>query len=335
MDEQGRKMSKSLGNAVAPQNVIKQNGAEILRLWVASSDYSEDLRIGPEIIKANVESYRKIRNTLKYLLGNLGGFDQSEKVDIADMPELERWVLHRLWELDGVIRKSYDDFDFRRIFTHLFNFCTLDLSALYFDIRKDSLYCDRKDNLVRRASRTVLDQLYHCLTAWFAPILCFTAEEAWQTRFGHEAGSVHLRQFPEIPAEWKDAALAEKWSRVWQLRSAVTGALEIERREKRIGSSLEAAPVIYVQDGAYIDALDGLDLAEIVITSQATLIEGPAPGGAFQLDGVDAVAVMPKLAEGKKCQRCWKILPDVAGEGPYVDLEPRCADAVAFMEQSA
>jgi len=335
MDEQGRKMSKSLNNVVAPQNIIKQNGAEILRLWVASSDYSEDLRIGPEIIKANVDSYRKIRNTLKYMLGNLGGFEDSEKVDIADMPELERWVLHRLSELDVVVRKSYDDFDLRRIFTQLFNFCTLDLSALYFDIRKDSLYCDRPDSLVRRASRTVLDQLTICLTAWFAPILCFTTEEAWQTRHGQEVGSVHLRQFPEIPVEWKDAALAEKWGWVWQLRRAVTGALEIERREKRIGSSLQAAPIVYVQDRTYIDAFGGLDLAEIVITSQATLIEGPAPGGAFQLDDVHAVAVVPKLAEGKKCQRCWKILPDVASDGRYVDLEPRCADAVALVEHSA
>ncbi len=335
MDEQGRKMSKSLGNVTMPQKVIEQNGADILRLWVASSDYSEDLRIGPEILKANVDYYRKIRNTFKYLLGNLHGFEEEERLTIAAMPELERWVLHRVAELDANLRQAYDAFDFRAVFTQLFNFCAQDLSAFYFDIRKDSLYCDRRDSPTRRACRTVLDTLFSCLTAWTAPILCFTAEEAWLCRFPGDESSVHLRQFPAIPATWRDPELAAKWRLVRRLRRVVTGALEVERREKRIGSSLEAAPRVYVEDPAYARALAGLDLAEIAITSQATLIEGAAPEGAFRLDDVPDVAVVSARAEGKKCQRSWKILPEVGSDPRYPDLSPRDAEAVAALEAAA
>ena len=332
LDEKGFKMSKSKGNSVEPQDVIKQSGADILRLWVASSDFKDDLSIGPEILKANVDSYRKLRNTFKYLLGNLHDFEESERVALEEMPELERWVLHRLTELDGLVRQAYNDFDFRLIFSQLFNFCTLDLSALYFDIRKDSLYCDRPDNLTRRSCRTVLDHLYNALIAWFAPILSFTAEEAWLMRHPDQDNSIHLQAFPEIPSEWRDESLAAKWAIVRRLRRVVTGALEVERREKRIGSSLEAAPVVYVQDPAYVTAMSGLDLAEIVITSQAELVEGPAPGGAFTLDEVESVAVVPKLAQGKKCQRSWKILADVGSDLRFPDLSPRDADAVAYFD---
>ena len=332
LDEKGFKMSKSKGNSVEPQDVIKQSGADILRLWVASSDFKDDLSIGPEILKANVDSYRKLRNTFKYLLGNLHDFGDSEHVPVQDMPELERWVLHRLTELDRLVRQAYNDFDFRLIFSQLFNFCTLDLSALYFDIRKDSLYCDRPDNLTRRACRTVLDQLYRSLITWFAPILSFTAEEAWLIRNPDENDSVHLQTFPDIPDEWRDEALAAKWAVVRRLRRVVTGALEVERREKRIGSSLEAAPLVYVQDSAYIEAMKGLDLAEISITSQAELVEGPAPADAFMLEDVESVAVVPKLAQGKKCQRSWKILPDVGRDPRFPNLSPRDADAVAYFD---
>jgi len=332
LDEKGYKMSKSKGNSVEPQDVIKQSGADILRLWVASSDFKDDLSIGPEILKANVDSYRKLRNTFKYLLGNLHDFDESERVALDEMPELERWVLHRLTELDVLVRQSYNDFDFRLIFSQLFNFCTLDLSALYFDIRKDSLYCDRPDNLTRRACRTVLDHLYNALITWFAPILSFTAEEAWLMRHPDFDDSVHLQTFPDIPAEWRDDALAEKWAHVRRLRRVVTGALEVERREKRIGSSLEAAPIVYVQDSAYLSAMSGLDLAEIVITSQAEMVEGPAPEDAFKLEDVDSVAVVTKLAQGKKCQRSWKISPDVGSDQRFPDLSPRDADAVAYFD---
>ena len=273
VDEDGRKMSKSLGNVVAPQDVIRQSGAEILRLWAMSSDYAEDLRIGPDIIKANVESYRKLRNTLRFMLGNLAHYEPSLAVGYAEMPELERYMLSRLAELDQLVRAGYEAFDFKRVFHALLNFCVNDLSAFYFDIRKDALYCDPYDSVARRSALTVLDIVFGALTAWLAPMLAFTMEEAWLNRFPGEASSVHLRQFPAIPSAWRDEALAEKWRKVRAVRRVVTGALEIERKEGRIGSSLEAAPKVYIADRDLRDALAGVDLAEISITSGAELIE--------------------------------------------------------------
>lgn len=328
MDENGRKMSKSLGNAVAPQDVIKQSGAEILRLWSMSSDYSEDLRIGPEILKSSVDAYRKLRNTLRFMLGNLHHYDEALRVPIEDMPELERYVLHRLSELDKIVRQGYDDFDFKRIFSALFNFCTIDLSSLYFDIRKDALYCDPLDSMVRRSSLTVLDELFSCLTAWLAPMLCFTCEEAWLARNPDTQDSVHLRQFPSVPDEWSDPALAEKWEQIRRVRRVVTGALEIERREKRIGSSLDAAPEVYVSDDGLRALLETVDMAEVSITSQLVLKAGDGPSEAFRLEEVSGVAVVPMHAEGRKCSRCWKTLPEVGSDQDYPDLTPRDAEAV-------
>ncbi|ABS61910.1 isoleucyl-tRNA synthetase [Parvibaculum lavamentivorans DS-1] len=333
MDEKGRKMSKSLGNVIAPQKIVEQNGADILRLWVASTDYWEDHNIGNEIIKSNVEAYRKLRNTFRYLLGNLAGFDEAERVAVADMPELERSILHRLAELDDLVRKAYADYDFKRVTHTLSNFMNVDLSAFYFDIRKDTLYCDAPSSLRRRACRTVLDELFSRLTAWLAPVLCFTTEEVWLTRFPGDEASVHLRTFPETPAEWRDEALAAKWRKVRELRRVVTGALEVERREKRIGASLEAAPDVYVSKPDYVAALKGVDLAELAIASQATLIEGEGPADAFRLDDVPGVAVVAKLAEGRKCARSWRILPEVGTDPDYPDLSLR--DAAAVREYDA
>ncbi|HUN51461.1 MAG TPA: class I tRNA ligase family protein, partial [Candidatus Sulfotelmatobacter sp.] len=326
MDGEGRKMSKSLGNQVAPQSIVDQNGADILRLWVVSTDYSEDQRIGPEIIKAQVESYRKVRNTFRYLLGNLAGFSAAERLAPVEMPELDRWVLHRLAELDGIVRQACRDFDFHSLFVAVYNFCIVDLSAFYFDIRKDSLYCDATDAARRRAVRTVLDEVFSCLTAWLAPVLCFTTEEAWLIRHGTtpEPASVHLRLFPEVPADWRDDVLAEKWNRVREIRRVVTGALEIERREKRIGASLQAHPTIYLDDAA---GLEGVDWAEVSITSAATIVSGAGPAEAFRLPDVSGVAVLPGLAAGDKCQRCWQVLPEVGHAAHHTDLCNRC-DAV-------
>jgi isoleucyl-tRNA synthetase len=335
LDEQGKKMSKSLGNAVDPQDVMKQHGADILRLWAVSSNYVEDQTIGPNILKANAESYRRLRNTLRYLLGALEGFDGKERVEPAQMPELERWILHRLAELDEIVRRSVDDFDFGALFTAVHNFCAVDLSAFYFDIRKDALYCDRPDDPRRRAARTVFDQLFNCLTAWLAPIICFTAEEAWQFRHGRSeaqawSDSVHLRTFPEVPQSWRDAALAAKWDKIRELRRVVTGALELERADKRIGASLQAHPTVYV-NGAYIEAFRGIDLAEISITSAATLQHGAPPAGAFTLPDVPEVGVVVGLASGEKCERCWRVLPDVGGHPEHPGTCNRCADAVGAM----
>ena len=334
MTEQGKKMSKSLGNAVDPLKVIQQSGAEIIRLWTMSCDYSEDQRIGPEIIKANTDAYRKIRNGFRFLLGNLDGFDDAEKVALADMPELERYMLHRLAALDALVRDNYSHFDFRKIYQALFNFMTVDLSAFYFDIRKDTLYCDADSSLERRACRTVMDIAFHCLTRWFAPVLCFTTEEVWQSRFGVSDDSVHLQQFVDMDAAWQDDALAAKWDKIRKVRRVVTGALEVERREKRIGSSLEAAPIVHISDAELRVALDGQNMADICITSQIELTDAAAPDGAFTLDDIAGVAVMPQMAEGKKCQRSWKILPEVGSVEGYPDLTPRDAAAVAEYDAS-
>jgi isoleucyl-tRNA synthetase len=328
VDEYGRKMSKSLGNVVAPQDVIRQSGAEILRLWAMSSDYAEDLRIGPDIIKANVESYRKLRNTLRFMLGNLAHYEPSLAVGYAEMPELERYMLSRLAELDQLVRAGYEAFDFKRVFHALLNFCVNDLSAFYFDIRKDALYCDPYDSVARRSALTVLDIVFGALTAWLAPMLAFTMEEAWLNRFPGEASSVHLRQFPATPSAWRDEALAEKWRKVRAVRRVVTGALEIERKEGRIGSSLEAAPKVYIADRDLRDALAGVDLAEISITSGAELMSSAGPETAFRLEDVPGVAVVFARAKGTKCARSWKILEDVGADPEFPELSLRDAEAV-------
>ena len=220
LDEAGRKMSKSLGNVTAPQEVTDKLGADILRLWVVNSDVSEDLRIGPEILKQQSELYRRLRNTLRWLLGSLDGFTEAERVEPAAMPELERWVLHRLSELDARMRRALADHDWTGVYPDLHAFCSSDLSAFYFDIRKDSLYCDAPADPVRRAARTVLDTLHRCLTAWLAPVLCFTAEEAWLARFPSEDDSVHLQPFPTVPSVWSDPALATSWLAIRTLCAA-------------------------------------------------------------------------------------------------------------------
>jgi len=333
----GQKMSKSLGNIVSPQEVIKQFGADILRQWVVASDYEEDLRIGPEIIKQQTDIYRRLRNTLRYLLGSLDGFDAAERVDQSGMPELERWVLHRVQEMDRALRTACDDLEFHPFFTALHNFCAVDLSAFYFDIRKDALYCDAGDAPVRRAARTVLDILFDHLTAWLAPFLCFTAEEAWISRHDgdeSEPVSVHLRHFPEVPSEWRDDELARKWEKVRALRRVVTGALELERAEKRIGSSLQAAPLV-TAPAEFVEAVADLDFAEICITSGIEVAIGPPPAGAFTLDELPSIGAQPALADGEKCARCWRVLPEVGQLATAPEVCGRCADAVAGHEPVA
>jgi isoleucyl-tRNA synthetase len=327
LDENGRKMSKSLGNITVPQDVIAQAGADILRMWVCAADYADDLRIGGEILKTTVETYRKLRNTLRWMLGNLAHLHGEEPVPIASMPDLERLMLHRLAELDALIRGAYAEFDFKRIFAALNAFMTVDLSAFYFDIRKDTLYCDPYSSLKRRACLTVLDQLFRCTVTWLAPMLCFTAEEAWLAR-DPSASSVHLERLAVVADSWRDDALAEKWRALRNLRRVVTGALELERAAKRIGSSLEAAVRIYVADPELFGAATEVDLAELCITSEATLVDGEGPPSAFRLDDVSGVAVEPRRAEGRKCARSWKISPAVGLDPQYPDVTPRDAQAL-------
>jgi isoleucyl-tRNA synthetase len=334
LDEKGQKMSKSVGNVTAPQEVIKNAGADILRLWVAASDYSDDLRIGPEIMKGFSETYRKMRNTLRWMLGALGHFRPENRVALKDMPELERLMLHRLAELDGTVRKAYATYDYKKVVSVLAQFMNTELSAFYFDVRKDTLYCEAPSSLKRRAALTVVDHLCDSLLRWLAPILVFTADEAWQLYRPGDTSSVHLLDFPEIPSAWLDTKLDAKWESIRRVRSVVTGALEIERANKRIGSSLEAAPDVYVTDADLLKALHGVELAEIAITSAAQLKSGAAPADAFALPDVAGVAVVPKLAIGKKCARSWRITTDVGSDPAYPDLSARDAAAVCEIDAS-
>jgi isoleucyl-tRNA synthetase len=332
LDEQGRKMSKSTGNVTAPQDVIKQSGADILRMWVCASDYADDLRIGPEILKTTADTYRKLRNTLRWMLGSLTHFREDERVKFEQMPELERLMLHRLAEIDTLVRQAYADFDYKRIFATLSSFMTSDLSAFYFDIRKDVLYCDPISSVKRKACLTVIDHLFRCTVTWLAPMLCFTAEESWTSRYGAEAPSVHLEAFPEVPAAWRDDKLAEKWRKVRIVRGVVTGAIEIERAQKRIGSSLEAHPIVHVSNPELLEAVVDIDLAEVCITSAATLVQHEGPANAFRLPDVPGVAVVPNLAEGTKCARSWKILTNIGANPQFPDVSPRDAQALREWE---
>ena len=328
LDPKGLKMSKSRGNVVAPQSVIKDAGADILRLWVAASDYTDDLRIGPEIVKTFAETYRKLRNSLRWMLGSLAHRVQGDDIESEKMPELERLILHRLAELDGEIREAYAGFDTKRVVALLNGFMTGDLSAFYFDVRKDALYCDPISSVTRRAALQVIDETFRRVTVWLAPVLAFTAEEAWLDRYPSEHGSVHLHTLPETPAAWRDEALAARWQKIRRVRRVVTGALEIERAAKRIGASLEAAPVVHVSDPELRAALDGIDLAEICITSDIRVEAGEGPADAFRLDEVKGVAVVPVLAEGRKCARSWRVSPEVGSDPDYPDVTPRDAQAL-------
>ena len=328
MDEKGEKMSKSKGNVTAPQEVMKDAGADILRLWVMTSDYADDLRVGKAIIQTNIDAYRKLRNTIRWMLGTLA-HDTGDDVALADMPSLERLMLHRLAELDDVVRSGYDAFDFKKVTRALIDFSNVELSAFYFDIRKDALYCDAPSSLRRRASLCVIRRIFECLVTWLAPMLPFTTEEAWLS-LKPDAVSIHLEQFPELPADWRHEAVAEKWRVIRDIRRVVTGALEVERREKRIGSSLEAAPVVYIADAATAEALDGEDFSEICITSAIEVVVGKGPENAFRLEGEGKISVEPRLAEGRKCARSWKVTTDVGSDPAYPDVTAR--DAAALRE---
>ncbi|MCK8780731.1 isoleucine--tRNA ligase [Rhizobium sp. NTR19] len=328
MDEKGQKMSKSLGNVVAPQDVMKDAGADILRLWVMTTDYWEDQRLGKTIIQTNVDAYRKLRNTIRWMLGTLA-HDEGEDIAYEQMPELEKLMLHRLSELDQLVREGYDAFEFKKITRALIDFANIELSAFYFDIRKDALYCDAPSSLRRRSALAVIRKIFDCMVLWLAPMLPFTTEEAWLSR-KPDAQSVHLEQFPDIPADWRNDGLAGKWAKIRKVRSVVTGALEIERKDKRIGSSLEAAPVVYVTDAELMAALEGQDFEETCITSGVSLVAGEGPEAAFRLAEVPGVAVEPKLAEGTKCARSWRVTKDVGSDPEYPDVSAR--DAAALRE---
>ncbi len=315
LDEQGRKMSKSVGNVVAPQKITDEYGADILRLWVMNADITEDQRIGREILKQQAELYRRLRNTLRWLLGSLDGFSEAERVPYAEMPELERFILHRLSVLDGRIRGAVQTYDWTGVYPDVHAFCAADLSAFYFDIRKDAIYCDRPDAPARRAARTVLDHLHRCLATWLAPVLCFTAEEAWTARFGEDT-SVHLQDFPLIPADWHDPALEARWARIREVRRDITTAIEARRAAGDIGASLQASVELGC-DAATASLLPQAGWQDVAIVSALRLVAGEA-----------ALSIRVDRAAGEKCARCWKVLPEVGSHAAHPALCLRCADAV-------
>jgi len=328
LDENGRKMSKSIGNTVEPQKVIAQSGADILRLWVCATDYADDQRIGPEILKNTIETYRKLRNSIRWMLGTLHHFRPGEAVALAAMPELERLMLHRLAEQSAIVREAYSAFDYKTVIASLSALMNTELSAFYFDIRKDTLYCDPPSSLARKAALTAIDLVCDAILKWLAPVLSFTCEEAWRLYKPDAEASVHLALFPEGFDAFRDDALAAKWEIIRNVRRVVTGALELERAAKNIGSSLEASPIVYVSDRAILATLFDIDLAEVCITSNYELREGEAPAAAFRLDGVAGVAVVVEKAVGTKCARSWKILPTVGSDTEYPDVSPRDAQAL-------
>ncbi|MDE1153405.1 MAG: isoleucine--tRNA ligase [Micavibrio sp.] len=334
LDEKGYKMSKSTGNVTSPMALADKYGADILRLWAAGSDYTQDIKFGENILQGHVDIYRRVRNTFCYLLGSFADFDfAKDKVAYKDLGGMDQWILHRLFEIDAVVRQCIYDFDFLKLTTTVHNFCAKELSAFYFDICKDTLYCEALDSVKRRSVVTVLDHVFNHLVHWLAPVLCFTAEEAWLSYKGltlaDTTTSIHLSVMPAAPAEWQNAALAEKWEKVAAARAVVTGALEVKRAEKQIGASLEAAPEVFVADAALAETLKSVPFADVCITSGIALKSGAAPSGAFTLQGVDGVAVSFTKAEGQKCERCWKYTTDVGSDPAHAVLCARCAGVVS------
>jgi isoleucyl-tRNA synthetase len=328
LDENGRKMSKSIGNTVEPQQVIAQSGADILRLWVCATDYADDQRLGPAILKNTIESYRKLRNSIRWMLGTLHHFKPDDAIAFAEMPDLERLMLHQLAGQAAIVRQAYAEFDYKTVVASLSAFMNTELSAFYFDIRKDTLYCDPPSSPARKAALTAIDMICDAILKWLAPVLSFTCEEAWRMYRPDAEPSVHLTLFPESFDNFRDDALAAKWETIRNVRRVVTGALEVERAAKRIGSSLEASPLIYISDQKTFATLFDIDMAEVCITSNAMVTNEDAPANAFRLNEVAGVAVVVEKAIGAKCARSWKILPDVGSDPEYPDVSPRDAQAL-------
>jgi isoleucyl-tRNA synthetase len=321
MDQKGMKMSKSVGNTVDPLKVMETNGADIIRLWALSVDFTEDHRIGDEILKGVADQYRKLRNTFRYLLGALEGFSDDEKVDVAEMPELERYMLHLLADMDAKLKVAVGDFDFNSYVRLLSDFANEDLSAFFFDIRKDCLYCDAETSLKRRSYRTVLDILFHAMVRYAAPVLVFTSEEVWGTRFPG-AGSVHLLEWPEVDAEWTNNTLADRFQALRLARSLVFQRLEMARNEKQIRSGLEANLLLYLtsEDMAQdLESFSASELSEYLIVADVVvhvIVQHNEPNGVV-------TEVNPSIAN--KCGRCWRHLPEVTEDGALCE---RCEDVL-------
>ena len=313
-------MSKSIGNSIEPQEVIRDSGAEIIRLWTATVDYSEDQRIGKQILGTVTDAYRKLRNTLRYLLGALDGFSEAERVAVSEMEPLERYILHRMWEIDDAVKTAYETYRFSDAWRAVMHFCSEDLSSLYFDIRKDSLYCDRPDSLRRRGVRTVMDLAFMRLTVWLSPLAAFTTEEAWTTRFPDRGPNI-LRELPQPDSSWRNDAELARWREIGSVLESVNGAIEEQRNQKIIGASLEAHPK-FTADGKTLEAFKDVEPSDVFRTSAATILPGRSTGA-----GIGAFTI--EKATGEKCQRCWKVLDEVKAPKR---LCLRCEDVVAWMD---
>ncbi len=311
VDGKGLKMSKSTGNVISPEDILKKYGADILRAWVAASDYTEDLKLDHSILEQHAESYRKIRNTFRFLLGNLNdkkiNFDLNSN-EINKWPELEHFMLHQIFELNKKFEDYFKEYNFHKLYKELVNFCSLELSAFYFDIRKDALYCDPISSKKRQASINLLTLILDMLVKWFAPILSFTTEEVFQIINKNNDLSVHLQSFPKIPANWENKKLSEKWEKFKIVRKVVNAAIEVKRTNKDIGSSLEASIEIYLSE-EYLKLVKDFDLSEYFITSDAIAKKISNNSELFKLDEIEDIKVLVRKAKGEKCPRCWKIFP--------------------------
>tara|TARA_Y100000590_G_C15708449_1_gene1009475 strand:- start:1169 stop:2671 length:1503 start_codon:yes stop_codon:yes gene_type:complete len=322
VDGKGRKMSKSLGNAMTPDDILKKYGVDILRLWVVASDYYDDLKLDDAILHAQTDSYRRIRNTFRYLIGNLDGFDESEEIEIQKFPELEKFILHRLWEVDQIVQNCISSYNFHLMFTTLLNFCSNDLSSFYFDIRKDTIYCDKKESIKRRSSRTLLNILFNCLVRWLAPTLVFTCEEAWKAKGNH--ASIHLEDFYKINDSFNNENINQKWQIIKNIRKVITGAIEIQRLNKVIRSSLEASIKLFVSS-SIISKINNVSLSEISITSDVKIIESDNHENNFCIEEIKNISVNVEKAKGYKCARCWQVLNEIKRSE---EICSRCQDAI-------
>lgn len=325
VDEHGRKMSKSLGNTLDLQEATDAFGAEILRLWVVSCDYSDDLRIGKELLKHQQDIYRRYRNTLRYLLGALDNYKQDSTVTYQELPLLEKWVLHKLSDLNNFYHEAVNNYAYQPFYSRLHSFCSSDLSAFYFDIRKDCLYCDNVQDTKRKAALMVMDQVCHYLILWLQPVLCFTSQEAWQHRYGDEKGLLQTATLMPMPQEWLDREFANAFETVRDHRRLVTGALERARADGLIGSSLQAKVILYDPDHQLNKQFD---VSELAIVSQFEVRSEDVLASAFTVPEVKKMGVVVELAAGNKCERCWKVLPEVGHHPVYLDLCQRCASVV-------
>jgi isoleucyl-tRNA synthetase len=310
LDKDGKKMSKSTGNVVAPGDVIEKYGVDILRLWCLTSDYSDDLRIGDEILKRQMDTYRKLRNTLRYLLGVLCDYDDGDDIYIrySDCQDLEKFILHRMYKLNILMNECIQSCELYRFYTQLYNFCINDLSSFYFDIRKDSVYCDAKDDHKRKSCLFTMNKIFKHLVHWLAPLVSFTAEEAWKSYKQNKSElSIHLDDFPKVPTEWKKDCLETKWKTIKNVRGIITKALETERMAKTIGSSLEAEVIVYSANSEITKIISEIDIAEISIISKSTIVTAQPPSNATTDDGIPEIGVVVQNARGKKCDRCWRI----------------------------